>query len=316
MPAESTVHKRERVLGQFSEWLQTERDITNCADISKRDLLAYVDHLTEQGYEESTITNSKWTSVSAALNHLYIEGVLEDDPLTRMTASTVSDRIKSGLTTRQKKARSDDGPKDHLKKSEVYELAEEHIPDPTDRNELLVKLLFWTGLRISEALQIEIGTDGRLDGPESDVHPDVPKIVVWRQKTEDRGVVSYPSEELNPLLRNWVRNGRLRYKCADSERALFIGRKGALTQSRAVQIIKDAADNMGIQETKTEAADGREYHRVTPHLLRHSHAMHQLNVEEVPLDAIRDHLGHSQVETTEQFYTEGTEDKIINTFGG
>ncbi|WP_256545599.1 tyrosine-type recombinase/integrase [Halobellus inordinatus] len=313
-PAESTVRKRERSLEQFSEWL-AERGVTDVEDITRRDILLYVDYLTEEGYKESTIKNGKWSSVSAAITHLYKDGAIDDDPLARVTTGTIASRIEDSLTTRQKKRRSNDGPKDHLKKEQVYQLAENYVPDPTDRNELLVKLLFWTGLRISEALHIEIGEDGRLDGPKSDVYPDTPKIEIYREKTNQGGVVSYPSAELNPLLYDWVRNGRLRYKCADSERALFIGRKGRLTKSRAVKIVKEAAEEMGIQDTKTEARDGRKYHRVTPHLLRHSHAMHMVNVEGVPLDAVKDHLGHANVETTERFYAEGTEERIISTFG-
>jgi integrase/recombinase XerD len=314
-PSETTVRKRRTDLSVFSEWLAAERGVHNCENISNRDIRRYIRHLNDEGYAESTIKNGIYTSISAALTHLFKEGVIKENPARKTSASDVSSIIKNSLTTREKKRRAESGAKDHLTKEQVYELAEDHVPDPTDRNELLVKLLFWTGLRISEALQIEIGTDGRLDGPESDIDPETPKIDIFREKTDEAGVVSYSSAELNPLLRDWCRNGRLRYKCADSERALFIGRKGRLTQSRAVTIIKEAAENMGIQDTKTEAKDGRVYHRVTPHLLRHSHAMYQLNVKNVPIDAIKDHLGHANVDTTEKFYAEGTEERIVNTFG-
>lgn len=314
-PSESTKRKRRRGLSGFSEWLTTERGVSDCEDVDAADVLDYVEHLNEQGYAETTIINSKYTSISAALTHLYRKGSIEDNPVARTSASTAKSKIEESLSTREKKQRADSGAKDYLKKDQVYEMAEDHVPEPTDRNELLVKLLFWTGLRISEALLIEIGTDGRLNGPRSDVDPDTPKINVYREKSDEAGVVSYPSTELNPLLRDWCRNGRLRYKCADSKRALFIGRKGRLTQSRAVKIVKDAADSMGIQDTKTEAKNGREYHRVTPHILRHSHAMHQLNMEGVAIDAIKDHLGHANVDTTEKFYAEGTEERIVDTFG-
>lgn len=315
IPSEATVRKRERVLEEFTHWVRDQRGVDRCPDIERGDLLAYVDHLIDQGYAENTITNSKWSSISAAFNHLHERQRIETNPVGRLTRATVTSKIEQSLTTAEKKRRNDGGPKDHLTKDEVYELAENHVPDPTDRNELLVKLLFWTGVRISEALSIEIGRDGTLDGPDSDISPTVPKIRVYRQKTGSTDTVSYPREELNPLLRDWVRNGRLRYKSATDTQALFVGAKGDLTQSRAVDIVREAAEKMGIQTSKTEAVDGRTYNRVTPHLLRHSHAMHQHNVEGVSLDAIKEHLGHSKVETTEQFYTEGTEEKIIDVFG-
>jgi len=79
--------------------------------------------------------------------------------------------------------------------------------------------------------------------------------------------------------------------------------------------VRKAAENMGIQEIKSTARDDREYNRVTPHLLRHSHAMHYHNEEDVPLDQVKDHLGHANLQTTENYYAETTDEKILETFG-
>jgi len=79
--------------------------------------------------------------------------------------------------------------------------------------------------------------------------------------------------------------------------------------------VRKAAENMGIQEVKSTARDDREYNRVTPHLLRHSHAMHYHNEEDVPLDQVKDHLGHANLQTTEDYYAETTAEKIVDTFG-
>jgi site-specific recombinase XerD len=321
---EGTEQQRQRVLGQFSEWLR-EQGIENVEDVQKVDVEDYVFHLADEGYAVNTIMRSKYSSVSAAFTWLYNEGKIDEDPTDRLSPSTLEDDVgRMVLSVEEKKASNDE--KDYLSEDEVYELAENHVPDPVDRNELLVKLLFWTGCRVSTALGtrrdndglvggIKIGEDGTLNGEGSDIEPQRPAIEVYAPKTDSTRVVSYPREEINPLLRDWVNHGRLRYKCMSETDRLFIGPKGPLTESGVKRVINEAAENMGIQEVKREAKDGREYHRVTPHLLRHSHAMHYHNEEGVQLDTLKDHLGHSSVNTTEDFYAEGTEDKMVETFG-
>jgi integrase len=116
-------------------------------------------------------------------------------------------------------------------------------------------------------------------------------------------------------MRDWVNHGRLRYKYADELNHLFIGRKGEFTESGATDVVTKAAENMGIQEVKRVAQNGKEYRRVTPHLLRHSHAMYYHNQRGVSLDRLKDHLGHHSVDTTEQFYAENTPEKMVETFG-
>ncbi|WP_336327388.1 tyrosine-type recombinase/integrase [Halovenus sp. HT40] len=311
--SENTIRKRRRELENFEQWVRENRDVTECKNVSGRDVLRYVNHLVDEGYAPNTITNSKWSSVSATFNHLYESNEIEENPVGRISRGVVKDKAKAGQSTDERK-KHDSGPKDHLTKAEVYELAEDHVPEPRDRNELLVKLMFWTGCRVSEVLNVTIGDDGSLDGPNSDVFPDVPKIQVYRSKSDSVDVVGYKSKELNPLLYDWCRKGRLRYKCSFDTDALFIGRKGELTQSRVNDIINEAAENMGIQESNRESVDGRSYKRVTPHIFRHSCAMYYRNEEGRTLDDIKAQLGHSKAKTTEEFYSEETEERVVELF--
>jgi integrase/recombinase XerD len=232
------------------------------------------------------------------------------------------ERIKPrAISSKARKEKDEDrkkdefGAKDHLTKDEVYRLAEA-APEPHVRNELLIKMMFWTGPRVSEVLRVDIGDDGTLDGPGSDIDPDKPRIVYYSSKSDEAYPMSYPRQEINPLLRDWVRNGRLRYKRATDTNRLFVGRKGPTSKSRVSDMIDKAAKGAGLQEPKRECVDGRTYHRVTPHILRHSFAMHYLNEKGVPLGDIKDALNHSSVETTEDFYAESTEERMIDVFGG
>jgi len=307
---ERTLKTRKRHLREFSGWMD-ERGKVNVEEVARRDITRYVSSLVDDGYAPNTIM-SRYDSVSAAFNFLFRDRRIDENPIDRIERQAIKSKAEEALSESERKANR--GAKDYLSKAEVYELAE-HAPEPTDRNELLIKLMFWTGLRVSEAVRIDIGQDDSLDGEGSDIYPDVPKIHAYGVKERNPKVVSYPRSELNPLLEDWVRHGRLRYKCAEDTNRLFVGRKKPLTESGVGRVVDFAAQNAGMQEVKGVTRDGREMKRITPHILRHSHAMYQHNVKGVPLDTVSDHLGHSSVSTTEEFYAESTEETIVSTFG-
>jgi|GEM_PF-5290566 len=313
--SESTENTRERELDFFCEWLEGE-GITDANDVSRGDIIDYVDYLVDEGYARSTIVRAKYASISAAFNYLYRERFVDDNPVARLQRKGIKAKAEKDMTAAEKKD-EELSEKDHLSKEQVYELAEKHVPKPTDRNELLIKLMFWTGIRVSEVVLIDIGEDGQIEGEGTDIDMGSTLIDIYSPKTDSTRQVAYPSEEINPLLRDWVNNGRLRYKYANESNKLFLGRKKPLTESGVGRVVEKAAENMGsIQDTKRTSQDGREYNRVTPHLLRHSHAMHYHNKEGVSLDRLKDHLGHSSVDITEDFYAETTSDALIDTFGG
>lgn len=313
--ASNTVATRKRELKQFSEWIETQ-SIEDIEKVSQYDIENYITWCVSEDYARSTIERAKWASISAAYNYLFKDRTIDENPVDRLDRGEVTKIINNNMTTTELRDESlDSNNKDYLTKETVYELAESHAPEPTDRNELLIKLMFWTGIRVSELVLIEIGDDGRIDGQGTHINTERPLIEIYGKKSNGGRVVSYPRSEINPLLRDWVNHGRLRYKYAGDSNRLFLGHKKPLTKSGVGRVINEAAENMGIQEVKNVSKDGREYKRVTPHLLRHSHAMHYHNEMGVSLDRLKDHLGHSSVDITESFYAEGTEDAMVNTFG-
>ena len=83
---------------------------------------------------------------------------------------------------------------------------------------------------------------------------------------------------------------------------LFPGRKEHLT-TRAVQIALDkVAERAGLQEISPRKELNRR--RITPHILRHTHAVRALEIG-VPLNDLQEQLGHADLATT-SVYTKVT----------
>jgi integrase/recombinase XerD len=298
--AEKTLQSRRRSLEDFTDFCETN-GVGDVSDVERRMISKYIDYLVEEGFACSTIMKERYLSVGAALRFLYREKKMERSVMERVDRSAIKKKAREAMSAEEKK--NENEPPAHLSKEEVYEVAE-NVGSPSDRNSLLVKLMFWTGIRASEAHLIEIG----------DIDLKKPSITVYSPKTDTPRKVAYPPQEINPELRDWIHNGRLRYKDADASDRLFLGRKGPITEHRINKIVRNAADDAGHQQKKRTTKDGNTRSEETAHILRHSHAMHYLNEEGKSMEDISNHLGHSSISVTERFYAQTTEERLIEEF--
>ena len=129
-----------------------------------------------------------------------------------------------------------------------------------ERDALLVRLLFETGLRISEALQITLQHLERFEGR--------PVLRILGKGRKPR-LVACP-----PALAESLQAYAYRHQLALSDRVFPINRQ------RAHQIIQAAGQQAGLQKA------------VYPHLLRHSDAIERLRQTGNP-KALQLHLGHA-----------------------
>jgi integrase/recombinase XerD len=137
------------------------------------------------------------------------------------------------------------------------------------RDSMLLKCLYYLGLRNSEVRSLEIGD---IDAINRTV-----KVVQGKGK-KDR-YVPIPGEFADEM-KEYIggRSGRL-----------FEGRgsEGELSDRHLRRIVKHYA----------QLANVRKYEEIHPHTLRHSYATHLQN-SGVPLNVIQNMLGHSRLETT------------------
>lgn len=142
------------------------------------------------------------------------------------------------------------------------------------RDMAVLTLLYGCGLRISEALSLNIG----------DIRPDSEFVRIKGKGSKERLVPLLPiiTERINNYLDSCP------YKLRVGE-ALFLGARGERISPRIIQrSLQKIRAYLGLPDT------------LTPHALRHSYATHLLT-EGTNLRSIQELLGHSSLSTTQRY---------------
>jgi integrase/recombinase XerD len=184
----------------------------------------------------------------------------------------------------------------HVKPSEVRQLRESV---ETVRDELLIKLMYQTGLRRSEVAAL------KLPEHKSDSHIDTEKnqVVVSEDDSKtNNGGRTVPYQDLEPELTMWLSQGfRDRHCYADDSPYLFLTKQTpSISGTTISRIIRDAAEDAGIQEVYGKDADGNPKRRITAHSLRSAFVI-QLFDAGLPSPKVMELSGHEQLETVESY---------------
>ena len=209
-------------------------------------------------------TARKLSALRSLFRHLHRLHKIESDPCAGVRNPKQDQRHPAILNVDQAFALLEDTP---LKTPEdIFHL----------RDMALLELLYGSGLRISEALGLNV----------NDIRQGTKHIVVMGKGSKERQVPL--SDTCLAALSRWIsaRNG---VPPAHGERALFLGRRGKrLDRRQAARILEEKAVSSGIVQ------------HVSPHDLRHSFATHMLEGG-ADLRAVQELLGHSRISTTQRY---------------
>jgi len=174
----------------------------------------------------------------------------------------------------------------YLTIEEVDKLLDVRLDNPLAyRNKAMLELLYSTGIRISELINLKLNNIDFTD-----------ELIRVRGKGSKERIIPLGEEAIKYLKMyiNQYRNLILKTKTSDD---LFINNFGnKITRQGFFKIIKKECAIHGIEKN------------VSPHTLRHSFATHMLN-NGADLRIIQELLGHSDISTT-QIYTHISKDKI------
>lgn len=153
----------------------------------------------------------------------------------------------------------------------------------TTRNKLIIKVIIFTGIRVSEALNIKLGDISE----ENDLY-----VIRIRAKGNKYRIVMIKKELIQSLLHNIPIN------YANKDSYLFINKKGTpLTQAYVSRIVEQILFKAGIRKQKNGA-----------HMLRHTFAT-LLYKKQKDLVLVQEALGHASLNTS-RIYTHFDSDKL------
>lgn len=178
----------------------------------------------------------------------------------------------------------------YLTVEEINKLLDIKLTKPIDyRNKAMLELLYATGMRISELLDLKL----------SNYYEDDAIIKVMGKGSKERicPIGDLTIKYLNIYI-NEYRNYILKTKQSEY---IFINYNGnRMSRQGFFKIIKKICEEKNIKK------------EISPHILRHSFATHLLN-NGADLRIIQELLGHENISTTE-IYSHISKDKVINDY--
>lgn len=277
----------ESHLRNFDSWVNSnvEGDVT---DVSLLDLQRYFKQQQET-YADKTIQTRYW-AISSLYGFLVGHGSINEDPTEEFS-------VHDYAGTQAERDAQHESEENHiyLTRDEVEKLAENAPTDHPLRNELIIRLLFETGLRAGELSRIKLENINRENG---DITVESSKK---RKKTEHR-TVHWWSDATETLMTQWLDYGyRAGIFHANSSPYLFPSQeRDRIREQEINKVVKQAAENAGLQEEQYTDAAGRSQWKITAHTLRHSCAMFILENGGSVAD-VKKLLGHSDIQITQQY---------------
>jgi integrase/recombinase XerD len=277
--AENSVAAYGRDLLRFSRYL--EKGAISAKHLTSRDVADYQSWLRVEKLSDATV-NRSMSALRSFFKYLSLESGL-NDPTLELEKSRQVRRLPKALTVQEMIS--------------LIESASREGDPISLRNRALLELLYGTGGRVSEILNLDI----------SDLHEFVADgIKVETVKLRGKG----GKERIAPLgtfasaaVQDYLIRTRpsLAQNATKASSALFLNQKGSrLSRQSAWRFVVEAADSVGISQ------------KVSPHVFRHSFATHLLDGG-ADIRVVQELLGHASVTTT-QIYTLITIDKVRETY--
>lgn len=263
-----TIRAYRADLEQFAEYLKSGYEIESTTEVSQAIVRSWLSSLIDSGLSNRSV-NRKLSSVKAYFNFLVREGHLKTNSAVRVHALKIPRNLPVSASKTEMRNVLDPGP---------------DILNFTQRRDLLIlELLYSTGIRLSELINLKI----------SDVDRPLMTIKVTGKGNKQRNI---------PITKQLL----LRID------EYLIVRQSVVNEGVSEIIITDRgkkAYSVFIYRVVTAhlGASGMKG-RKSPHVLRHTFATHMLN-EGADLNAIKELLGHASLAAT-QVYTHVSVEKL------
>jgi site-specific recombinase XerD len=277
---QTTVGSYETDLNQLMDYLTHEFQIIDLQAVQKYHLRAYISFLNQQGLKRSSLQR-KIASIRSFYRYSFKRGIVNQDIGSLLRIPKSEKRIPKYIGQNELNAALNEF-------SESYETESEEKTNLVCeyRDQLILELLYATGIRVSELVGLDLD--------HVSTHPS--QIKVTGKGSKER-IVPFGSSVLDPLNQYLTyRTGLLGNKSVNSDvNALFLTTTGKRIYPRLVQrLVKKFLDQY------TEAR------KKSPHAIRHSFATHLLDAG-ADIRVIKELLGHSSIGTTQIYASTSVE---------
>lgn len=272
--AKNTIVSYERDLRSYAAYLQKVELLKSLNEVNRTHLLQFLGHLKQNGKSAKTLARHV-ASIRAFHQFLLREKICEQDPAVHLETPQQEQRLPKVLSL-----------------SEVEALLEAPKSNsPFDlRNRAMLELLYATGMRVSELIQMKL----------DDLHLAMGFVRCIGKGDKER-IIPIGQTAIK-VMEAYLVNGRPHLRSTKHRsNALFLNHHGkAMSRQGFWKILKKIAVDAGIEKP------------LTPHMLRHSFATHLLE-NGADLRAVQELLGHVDISTT-QIYTHVTKTRLKDVY--
>lgn len=256
-----TLRAYKRDLLDFYKFIQ-EMNL-DYKSVTRSNLRSFLFKLKDKNLTKKTISR-KISGVRSFYRFLLKEGYINKNPLLTLELPKVEKRLPTFLT-----------------EEEALKLI--NFPDKKTilglRDNLILKMLYSTGMRVSELVSLRI----------SELDLDKGEVVIKGKGNKER-VVFLPEDILEDI-KFYIQ------KRKKNSNFLFLNRKGKLLTDKGIRLLVEKYAKKVIP-----------YKKITPHTLRHTFATHLLT-NGADLRSVQELLGHTKLSTT-QIYTHLTKENL------
>ncbi len=264
---ENTIISYEQELWKYFFFLK-EHNIKE-TKITKENIRAYLKSLDEKHCKNTTISHNI-SVIRSYYNYLLLENKIKNNIWNQIKNPKIPKKLPNFLTT-----------------MEIEKLLKEtDLNTPFEiRNRLIIELLFATGLRVSELVNIKI----------SDISFEEKSIRTLGKGKKER--IVYFGDYAKEMLQKYLEKSRNEFLNNKTSTYLLVGKNSLkLTRNRISEILEETVRKIGLQ------------HHISPHVLRHTFATQLLN-NGADIRSVQELLGHEKLSTT-QIYTHITNDQL------
>ena len=251
----------------FEKFLEEEK-ISDIKKIDYKIIRQYLSFLYDFDYENKTIARNLST-IRSFFKYLMKENIIKNNPMILIENPKLDKKLPKVLNS--------------IEVDDILNIPDNETP-LGQRDSLILELIYSTGIRVSELVNIKI----------QDIDFNDKKIIITGKGNKERIVLF--GNVLLKKLNLYLNDGRKKL-IKNSIDYLVLNSQGNKITSRGVELIIDKILKKG----------GITY-KISPHTLRHTFATHMLN-NGADLKTVQELLGHESLSTT-QIYTHVSNERL------